>query len=337
MSDVAVLVLNWNGIRWLQPCFEALERQEVDFEPWLIDNGSQDGSIAFVRERLRGVRMLQLDRNLGFGAAYNRAVAATGAPYVVLLNNDTVVQPGWLMALVQELDAHPEAAAVGSKLLYLDQPETINHAGGQLTPLGAAFDIDLGAPDNRSCDVPRQMSCVTGAAVALRREAFGVVGGFDEHYFAYFEDADLCWRFWLRGYTIRYQPRARVLHAYGGSTESRRFGWFRVRHCQLNRLQNMTKNLEVGTLTWAVPASLLYDAMRIGQALRRGRRAEIRALISGSAAYARLLPATLRARQSVQATRTRSDSDLFTMGVLASLRVSAREWRRLGRVAKGRA
>src|SRR5690348_14776640 len=104
MADLAVLVLNWNGRRWLEGCLGAVLADGGAGEVWVVDNGSRDGSVELVRERFPEVRVLELGRNLGFGAAYNRAIAACGAEWVVLLNNDTRVQAGWLDGLCRDAE-----------------------------------------------------------------------------------------------------------------------------------------------------------------------------------------------------------------------------------------
>ncbi len=291
------------------------------------------------RARFPAVRVLALGENLGFGAAYNRAIGAVECGQVALLNNDTAVQPGWLEALQAELERHPEAAAAGSKLLFMDRPAVVNHAGGQITALGAAYDVGWGTADDPNDDGSRECSAATAAAMLMRREAFLEAGGFDEAYFAYFEDADLCWRFWLRGYTVRYAPRARALHAYGGSTGFGRASPFRIEHCQTNRLQNMAKNLEAGSLARLWPASMAYDAARLWRLTRSGRPAAARAYARGTATFTRRLPHVLEQRKRVQAGRRRSDAELRRLGVLAGLRETAAEWRRLSRLegASGRA
>jgi GT2 family glycosyltransferase len=330
VSEVAVAVLNWNGRRWLEGCLSALlANTGIKFQAWLVDNGSTDDSLTLVEQRFPWVKVLPLGVNLGFGAAYNRAAHVIPAPLLVLLNNDTIVQPGWLAPLVEDVRAHPEAAVVGAKLLYIDRPGIVNHAGGRLTPLGAAFDEGFGCPDGPRFNQPGTVGCATGAAMIVRRAALLEIGGFDERYFAYFEDADLCWRFWLRGWTARYQPASRVLHAYGGSTGAGRFAAFRIRHCQTNRLQNMIKLLEARTLTWALPASVGYDALRIATALRAGRRGEAAAIVRGTRAFARLVPRLLPDRREIQRARVVSDADLVHIGALATLGQAAREWQRL--------
>lgn len=330
MPDVAVLVLNWNGRRWLSACLDALLAQAGPrFQAVLVDNGSADGSQALVRERFPAVHVLELGANLGFGRAYNRAIAVCDAPLVVLLNNDTAVQPGWLAALVAEAEAHPEAAAIGSELAYIDRPDVLNHAGGRVTVLGAGYDVGFGALDGPEYSNAGTVGCATGAAMLVRRAAFLEAGGFDESYFAYFEDADLCWRLWLRGYTVRYAPAARVLHAYGGSSGLGRASPFRIEHCQANRLLNMVKNLEAGTLAWALPASLAYDAMRLRDLLRSRQLAAARAYVRGTRRFLGLLSHALRQRRQVQASRVRGDAELFRLGALTGLPQAAAEWRRL--------
>lgn len=330
MAEVSVLVLNWNGARWLPACFDALLAQEgVDFEPWLVDNGSTDASIALIREHYPQVRILPLGRNFGFGGAYNRAATEIQSPFVAFLNNDTVVQPGWLAALHQTIRADPRNAIVGSKLLFLDRPHLVNHAGGSLTVLGAAFDVGFGQPDDDRFHQSGQCGVATGAACIVRREAFWDVDGFDEAFFAYFEDADLCWRLWLAGYAVRYEPAATVLHAYGGSGAASRSSAFRLRHCQTNRLLNMAKHLQPATLARAVAPSFAYDLMRCAALLTRGRPREALALVAGSLRFVQLLPAAIRSRRKVQARRQRSDADLERLGALVSLRSAAREWVRL--------
>jgi GT2 family glycosyltransferase len=328
------MVLNWNGLRWLEPCLAAVLAQSspAEVDTWLVDNGSTDGSLDYVRRRFPSVRVLALGRNFGFGAAYNRAVEATSAPLLALLNNDTVVQPGWLDALTARLDSAADVAAVGSKLLYLDRPAIINHAGGRLTILGAAYDVGFGQPDGARFDQAGSTGCATGAALLMRREAFVAVGGFDERYFAYFDDADLCWRFWLSGRRVLFEPAARVLHAYGGSSGAGRLAPLRIQHGQTNRLQNMLKHLETRTLLAALPASLAYDVLRAGQLGRMssGRLPALRALVRGWSTFIGLVPRLRVERRRIQRSRLRTDAELYQAQVLVGLRTAAAEWRRLG-------
>jgi GT2 family glycosyltransferase len=334
VANVAIVVLNWNGQRWLRRSLAAALAQP-DAEVWLVDNASTDASLEIVRAEFPAVRVLALSANLGYGEANNRAVAAVEAatPFVAFLNNDTVVAPDWLAHLRGTLETCSDCAAAGSKLLQMDRPDIVNHAGGRLTPLGAAFDVGFGAPDDGRFDRESPTGCATGAAMLVRREAFLSVGGFDPRYFAYFDDADLCWRLWLAGHTVRYSPRARVLHAYGGSVDGGRLAPFRIEHCQTNRLQNMVKHLERRSLLAMLPVSFGYDGGRVVQLLRNGQVASVRALVRGWRRFGRVLPAALVERRRIQGRRQRTDGELLRVGALASVREAAAEWRRLGGLA----
>jgi GT2 family glycosyltransferase len=328
---VAILVLNCNGKRWLEKCFAAvLAQSSTEIETWLVDNGSSDGSVSYVRERFPGVKIMAFGGNLGFGAAYNRAVDATSAPLIALLNNDTIVQPGWLNALTTALEPDHRVAVVGSKLLFMNRPMIVNHAGGRLTIVGAAYDIGFGQLDGVRFEHAGPIGCASGAALLMRREAFIAAGGFDERYFAYFDDADLCWRFWLGGRSVLFEPRARVLHAYGGSSGAGRRSSLRIQHCQTNRLQNMLKNLETRTLLATWPASLAYDVIRVcqlGRVPRHGRA--VLALARGWHEFVRRAPHAMAQRRRIQRARQRTDVELMDTGVLVGLRTAAAEWSRL--------
>lgn len=330
MTDLAVLILNWNGQRWLEACVEAVLAQTgCRFTVCVVDNGSTDGSAQAARQRFPQVRLLALGANLGYGVAYNRAVEAIDCPLLLLLNNDAFPQPGCLAALSGELRDHPRCAAVGAKLLHLERPNVINHAGGKLTVFGSGYDLGFGMPDQPGFDVGGITGCATGAAMLVRREAFLAVGGFDETYFAYFDDTDLCWRFWLHGWTVRYVPTARVLHAYGGSSPGGRFAPLRVKLCEANRLQNMVKHLEGATLAWALPASLSYDALGPLAMLARRRPAAARAFVDGVGRFLRLLPHALGERRRIQTLRKPSDAELRDLAVLVGVRETLSEGNRL--------
>jgi GT2 family glycosyltransferase len=326
-DEATVLVLNWNGAAWLRASLDAVRNER---NVWVVDNGSTDRSVQLVHDEFPSVNVFQLDRNYGYGGAYNRALAAVDTPLVALLNNDTVAQPGWLDHLRTSIAHDDSVGAVGAKLLEMNRPAYVGHAGGRLTTLGAAYDVGLGAIDGPAFEVAGLSGCATGAAVLMRRDALIAVGGFDERYFAFFDDADLCWRMWLAGYAVHFEPKARVWHAYGGSLPGGRGAALRLELCQTNRLQNMFKHLETKTLAAALGVSLSYDLMRVADLLRAGRPDGMRALVRGTRKFVVLLPQVLAERRRIQSTRKRSDRDLRALGVLAGVRRAAREWRRLG-------
>ena len=218
-KKVAVLILNFNGKVYLERCIRSILNQSYrDFEIYLIDNGSSDGSIKLVKEKFPEVNVISFDRNYGFAGAYNRAVSLVDSEYIVLVNNDTFADKDWLKYLVEEIEKNKKIFCVGSKIIYAKNSNLLDNIGLVVAPIGGS--IILGHMDNR--DKPgynkrRMVAGVSGASVILRKKLFLEIGGFDESFFAYHEDMDLCWRALKRGYYCIYTPKSVIYHEIGGS------------------------------------------------------------------------------------------------------------------------
>jgi GT2 family glycosyltransferase len=216
----SVIVLSWNGMDYLEACLNAVLSQDYpDFEIIVVDNDSVDGSANFVAERYPQVQLIRNERNLGFAAGNNVGLRAAAGDILVLLNQDTAVQPGWLAALATTLEDET-VGIVGCKILYPDG-ETIQHAGGYLDwPLGLSFHHGCEERDTGQYDQARDVEYVTAAAMGIRRSVLATTGPFDEGFFpGYFEDADLCFRAQAAGYRVVYTPDAVVVHHESGSFE----------------------------------------------------------------------------------------------------------------------
>jgi GT2 family glycosyltransferase len=221
----AVIVLGWNGADELPACLDALlAQQDAEAQLLVVDNGSADGSAALVRERYPQVQLVENQRNLGFSAGMNvgmRLLHESAEPpdVIVLLNQDTVVAPGWLRAILAPFDQDAQIGAVGCKIYYPDG-RTLQHAGAWIEP-GRAISrhYGYGELDEGQYDQPRRVDYVTGAAIALRMRALDEVGLFDEGYSpAYYEEIDLCWRLRRAGYLVHYAPTATLRHVESGSS-----------------------------------------------------------------------------------------------------------------------
>ena len=378
MSDVAVVVLNLNGRHLLDDCLTSLEKLTVPADVVVADNGSTDDSVAYLRPRFPQVRVLELGRNLGFAAGYNRALAEVACPWVALLNNDAVLEPGWIEHLLAFAAHEPRAAILGGKLLFSEpvrrRPEeserpngetparrsrparreaararqagqalssaqggnarstrTVQSAGASFTEAGTAFEIGWGQADAGQYDRPARVGAIPGAAMLIRRNVFLDLGGFAADYHAYLEDVDLCWRAWLTGREVHYVPKAVAFHRYGSSGGGRASP-FRIKWMQRNRLANMIKNLERGTLPKALGISLAYDVYRMLEFAARGQFGALRALAAGSLAFRRDLRLILAQRTRVQMGRSISDRALRDAGLLAPALTAFREYRRSSRV-----
>lgn len=225
----AVVILNWNGLsllkQWLGTVVAHSLNGATDVEVVLADNGSTDSSLEYVRTAFPDtVRCLDLKHNHGFAQGYNLALAEVNAEYVVLLNSDVEVTPGWLDPLIAYLDTHPEVAGCQPKIRSLRQRETFEHAGaagGYIDWLGYPFcrgrimnDVEV---DTGQYETVEEVFWATGACLCIRLDAFREVGGLDARFFAHMEEIDLCWRLWQRGFHLVCVPQSTVYHL-GGAT-----------------------------------------------------------------------------------------------------------------------
>lgn len=208
----AVYILNWNGRPYLAECLSALVAQTYrPFTVTLIDNGSTDGSLDFVRAHFPDVGILDNGRNLGFADGNNAALRKATAEVVALLNPDVVASPDWLARLVEAL-AEERVGIAGSKLWY-PGGQTLQHAGGIIRrPQAMPDHYGVRERDEGQHDARRDVDYVIGGAVAIRREVIERIGLLDEGFFLYFEDADYCFRAREAGYRVVYAPAATAIH-----------------------------------------------------------------------------------------------------------------------------
>lgn len=215
----SVIVLAWNGTNHLEACLESLLAQdETGFELIVVDNGSTDGSADLVAERFPAARLLRNEQNLGFAGGCNVGLRAAQGEVLVLLNQDMVVEPGWLAALVKAL-TDEEVGIVGAKLLEMDG-RTFSHAGAYLEwPLVLGRHLGVDEADQGQYDRATDVEFVTGASLAVKRAVLEEIGPLDERFYpAYFEDVDWCWRARRAGWRVRYEPRAVAWHDEASST-----------------------------------------------------------------------------------------------------------------------
>jgi len=217
--DVAVVIPNYNGERWLPGVLESVAAQSIaPAEVLVVDDGSVDGSRALLAQRFPRVRVLALRRNGGFARAANAGVAAVTAEAVALVNTDVLLAPDWIERSAAALDAAPAAASVATKLVDLDDPALIYDAGDVLRRDGACEQRGRFERDGGRYDAPGDVFSACAGAALYRRSAVLAVGGFEERFGTYLEDVDLGLRLRLAGWTCRWEPRAVARHAGGGST-----------------------------------------------------------------------------------------------------------------------
>jgi GT2 family glycosyltransferase len=217
----SVVIPNWNGLGLLQQCLSALEKQSTaDFEVIVVDNGSSDDSVDWLKREAAWVRLIALEENLGFSAAVNQGIQASRAPYIVLLNNDTLARPDWLAQLVKAMNENPEASFGASLMLLFEPPHLIDSAGdGFSFYAGDGFNIGAGESAGEHSEPAWVFGACAGAAI-YRRSLFQDIGLFDEDFFLVFEDVDISLRAQVAGHRCLYIPEAVVYHHRGASTAS---------------------------------------------------------------------------------------------------------------------
>jgi GT2 family glycosyltransferase len=251
------VVLNWNGKQHLQSCLDsllALDYPKSELEIILCDNGSSDGSVDFVKERFNSVRVIALDRNYGFAEGNNRAARVVAGEWVAFLNNDMRVEPSWIKDMLSATAEHPDAVCLSSRILGWDG-SVIDFAGGGVNYQGHGFQIDIGKPPSKS-DASRRLLFACGGAMLIKKDIFLDVGGFDEQFFAFFEDVDLGWRLNLLGYDVWYVPRATALHRHHGTAGRIDSHKLQVLY-ERNALAMIYKCFDDKNLAAALPAALL--------------------------------------------------------------------------------
>jgi GT2 family glycosyltransferase len=270
MTDVDVVVPNWNGARLLHDCLTALTRQSRPAaRVVVVDDASSDDSIAVARRALDGVTIVALERNRGFACAANAGIAATRAPLVALLNNDAVAEPGWLAALASAADAHPDAHAFACRMVTFDEPPRIDSAGLALAHGFAQLSIGGGDPDGAEYDRDGEVLGACGGAALYRRALFDRIGAFDESLGFYWEDYDLALRALNAGLRARYVAGARVRHR--GSATIGRHSARGVYHYRRNRRIVLRRNVPLALRLRELPRSAVQWLKDTALYAARGR------------------------------------------------------------------
>jgi GT2 family glycosyltransferase len=311
---VSVVVVNWNGRNHLEACLGSLLAQEpASVEIIMVDNGSTDGSVDFVRQRFGDrVRIIAHDTNLGYSRGLNDGIRAARGRYLMALNNDTEMAPGCLAALVDVADRHPNVGSLATKILSYSDRSVIDNVGHLLYPDGLSRGRGRLEIDRGQYDVEEEVLLPSGCAALLRRAMLADVGLFDDDLFAYCDDTDLGLRARLAGWRCRFVPRAVVYHKYSAATAA--YSPLKAFLVERNRVWVAVKCLPASLLI----VSPIFTLVRLGAqawGATRGKGAAgrftsdhssmelLRVLGRAVVAAIRGLPAALRKRKEVQERR----------------------------------
>lgn len=217
-----MVILNWNGKRFLGECLLSLEKQSYpNFETIVVDNASIDGSIDYLKANYSDfVKLLALSENRGFAGGNNVGIRAAKGKYVILLNNDTRVDPRWLEELVRAADRDENVGMCASKIYFYDKPEVIDNAGLVIYKDGLSRGRGRLEKDSGQFDREEEVIFPSGCAALYKRDMLDEIGLFDEDFFLYLDDTDLGLKARLAGWKCIYVPTAVVYHKYSGSTSA---------------------------------------------------------------------------------------------------------------------
>ncbi len=252
---VSIIIVNWNGIKWLPGCFGSLAAQDYkNHEIIFVDNASKDESVSWVRKHYPKTKIVINKENLGFADANNVGFRKAKGKYILFLNNDTRVTKTFLNELVKVIESHKKIAGVQSKILLMDHPDTHDSVGAFLTPTGFLYHYGFGKKDQKKYDKQIDLYTAKGACMMFKKVVLDRVTVnsdiFDPDYFAYFEESDMCHRVWLAGYRIVYAYDSVIYHKMGATSAGMNNAFIQY-HSFKNRIRSYLKNF--GTLwLWTI-------------------------------------------------------------------------------------
>jgi len=312
---VAVLIVNWNSGGLLARALASLHRQQRPADHIIVvDNASRDDSLEQAAPLLHDVEVMRLASNAGFSGANNAAArAAQRFDALALLNPDAEAEPDWLAALVDAAERYPSAASFASQIRFASAPDVLDGAGDSYHPSGRAWRNGYGRKASAWPSQDADVFAACAAAALYRREAFQLVGGFDERYFCYFEDVDLGFRLRLRGYDCIYVHRAVVRHVSSAVTGDK--SDFAIYHGQRNAVWTFVKNMPRPLFWMYLPQHLALNAVALGYYAMKGKGAVV---FKAKLDALRGLRPILNTRRTVQAERVIDPAHLrrlFVRGV----------------------
>lgn len=317
---ISVIISSFNGKHFLERCLESLFSEKgCSYEVVLVDNGSTDGSLEFVREKFGNedqLKLVAIKENVGVAKARNIGAANASGRYFFFLDNDTKTKAGWSDEIVRFFEGNKKAGLAQAKLLKMGS-NRFDSAGDWLSPLGFLVERARSAEDRGQFDRVAPILSLKTAAAIVKREVFEKIGGFDKDYYIFWEDTDFAWRTWLAGYQVLFAPRITVWHAYGTQEKDERYyqryqKFYRITYlgCR-NTITTLIKNLGRKRILTMLPTNIgCWLALSL-LFLVRLRFDKTLAIFKGLLWNLIHLPQTLRKRDKIQSGRRISDDELF--------------------------
>ncbi len=241
MPDLTVIIPNYNGKHLLKECFDSLKYQNSVSEVIVVDNGSNDGSTSYIESNYPEFNLIKNEKNMGFATAVNQGIKNSNTDFILLLNNDVVLEKNIISSLLQCIKKDEKIFAVASKMVQYHDRNLIDDAGDEYTLLGYTKKVG----NNRSAELfksEREVFSACAGAALYRKSVFDNIGYFDENFFAYMEDVDISYRARINGYKCIYCPEAVVYHI-GSGTSGSKYNAFKIRLAARNNVYVPYKNM----------------------------------------------------------------------------------------------
>ena len=279
-AAVSIVIPNWNGLRFLPVCLASLQRQQYNLQQIIVvDNGSSDGSLEYLRTEQPQVRLITLPKNQGFSAAVNAGILSSDAPYIFLLNNDTELEPDCLQHLLKAADELPEYDVFAPKMLSFQQRDVLDGAGDAYLRGGAGYRLGTMEKDSVIYNQPGPVFGACAGAALYRRSLFKRIGLFDEDFFAYLEDVDFNLRLNRAGGKAWYVPAAKVYHI-GSASSGSKFNPFTIRLSTRNSIYILCKHYSLPLFLRFLPVIAIYQFLWLIFSIKKGH---LRAYCQGMA------------------------------------------------------
>ncbi|MCX7927437.1 MAG: glycosyltransferase family 2 protein [Candidatus Omnitrophica bacterium] len=296
---VSVIIINYNGCDLLKECLSSVTAQSyAPIEIIVVDNGSVDSSVEFLRNNYPQVKLILNKENLGFAEAANQGILKAKGEFIALLNNDACADPHWISSLVKVMLENPQIGSCASKLINYNDHKIIDAVGLLLHRAGFAKSRAHQQVDSGQFDIIEEVFACHGAAAFYRKKMLEEIGLFDADYFAYNEEFDLGLRAQLAGFRCLYVPQAVVYHQ-GGKTRAKQDEEFRLYHMERNRLWTIFKDWPIGFFFFCFPYFLKYELEILLNLNKYNKKAVIKARID----FLKRLPQILKKRYYIQRKR----------------------------------
>jgi GT2 family glycosyltransferase len=314
---VSIIIANYNGQKFLSQCLKSILQETGQYEIIIIDDGSIDQSVKLIENKFltnQHVKLIKLPKNQGAANARNIGVKQSKGEYLLFLDNDTKIKPGWYKKIINFFKQQKNCGAAQVKLLTL-KTNKFDSAGEYIGQFGFLVERAQASQDKGQFNQEKLIFSGKSAALLMKRKVFQKLSGFDQDYWIFLEDTDICWRTWLSGFEVRFAPKIIVEHAYQTKEKSPRFyinNQVYYRGCR-NTVTTLIKNLNSKNLFIILPIHLASWFILAFIFLIKLDFTKSSALLRGLLWNFVNIQSTLKKRKTIQANRKITDKQLFAL------------------------